>query len=96
LLSFEVDVVKLDGALTKNLRSCARSRQILLGLINLTHATGALCVAEHIESQEQLDLVSAMGCDMVQGFLLSHPVSAEQVHQLPPLQAAPIRQNAVQ
>ncbi len=95
LRSFEVDVVKLDGALTKSLRSCARSRQILLGLINLTHATGALCVAEHIESQEQLELVSAMGCDMVQGFLLSHPVMAEQVHELPPLQPARMRQKAV-
>lgn len=96
LRSFEVDVVKLDGTLMKNLRSCARSRQILLGLINLTHATGALCVAEHIESREQLELVSAMGCDMVQGFLLSHPVSAEKFHELPPSQAIQIHQAAVQ
>lgn len=70
------DVVKLDGSLMTSLKDCSRSRQILLGLINLCHAADALCVAEHIEDAGQLELVKAMGCDMVQGFYLGRPAAS--------------------
>lgn len=73
------DVVKIDGSLTRDIQACARSRQILLGLINLCHAAGALCVAEHIETEEQLTLVRTMGCDLVQGFHLAHPLKGDRL-----------------
>lgn len=79
------DVVKIDGSLTRDIQYCARSRQILLGLINLCHAAGALCVAEHIETDEQLGLVQAMGCDLVQGFFVSRPLAADQLEMLQPM-----------
>lgn len=87
LRDLEFDVVKLDGSLTEKIAFCARSRQILLGLVNLCHAAGALCVAEHIETHEQLTLVKAMGCDMAQGFYLSQPMEAGQLVELAIAQA---------
>jgi diguanylate cyclase (GGDEF)-like protein len=69
------DVIKLDGSLTTDIEHCERSRRILLGLINLCHATGAKCVAEHIETEEQLTLIRAMGCDFAQGYFLAPPAA---------------------
>ncbi|WP_172835989.1 putative bifunctional diguanylate cyclase/phosphodiesterase [Porphyrobacter sp. CACIAM 03H1] len=76
------DVVKLDGSLTKDIETCTRSRQVLLGLVNLCHAAGALCVAEHIETAGQLDLVRTMGCDLAQGFHLSRPIEPDHIEGL--------------
>lgn len=73
------DIVKLDGTLTRNITHSPRSRQILLGLINLWHATDAVCVAEQIEEPGQLDMLKAMGCDYAQGYLLWRPVCSEEV-----------------
>lgn len=82
LRDLEFDIVKLDGALTKNIQHCTKSRELLLGIVNLCHAAGALCVAEHIETEEQLTLVRAMGCDMVQGYHLSRPINARELRKL--------------
>jgi EAL domain-containing protein (putative c-di-GMP-specific phosphodiesterase class I) len=76
------DVVKLDGSLTKNIKECSRSRQILLGLINLCHSVGARCVAEHIEDEEQFTLIKAMGCDLAQGYYLGRPSNAASFSSL--------------
>lgn len=76
LTDLVVDVVKLDGSLLAHIHECARSRQILLGLVNLCHAAGAKCVAEHVEAEEQLVLLKAMGCDFAQGFHLGRPSGA--------------------
>lgn len=67
-LSF--DVVKFDGSLSSEIVSCPRARHVLQGLVHLCHSVGAKCVAEHIETREQLDLIEAMACDMVQGHFL--------------------------
>lgn len=67
------DVIKLDGSLTADIQHCERSRGILLGLIDLCHAAGAKCVAEHVETQDQLTLIRAMGCDFAQGYFLGMP-----------------------
>jgi diguanylate cyclase (GGDEF)-like protein len=69
------DVVKLDGSLTTDIQHCERSRRILLGLIELCHASGAKCVAEHVETKEQLSLIRAMGCDFAQGYHIGRPAS---------------------
>lgn len=73
------DTIKLDGTLIDNVLESERSRQILLGLVDLCHAAGARCVAEHIEIYEQLNLAQAMGCDYGQGFCLGKPSSSERM-----------------
>lgn len=74
------DVVKLDGSLIRDIEDCARSRGLLLGLINLCHSLDTLCVAEHVESAGQHALITQMGCDYIQGFHCGRPVSASRFH----------------
>jgi EAL domain-containing protein (putative c-di-GMP-specific phosphodiesterase class I) len=43
----------------------------------MAHALGLQVVVEGVETEEQLALLREIGCDLVQGFLLSRPVRAE-------------------
>ena len=52
------------------------------GIIGLAHSLQLEVVAEGVETQEQLNLLGAMGCDINQGFLLYKPMPADQVEKL--------------
>ncbi len=62
-----------------NIIHSERSRQILSGLVDLCHSAGARCVAEHIETHEQLKMARAVGCDYGQGFCLGKPATSERM-----------------
>jgi EAL domain-containing protein (putative c-di-GMP-specific phosphodiesterase class I) len=79
-LSF--DTIKLDGSLIDNVLHDEKSRQVLLCLVDLCHAAGARCVAEHIESHEQLEVVHEMGCDYGQGYCLGKPATSESMMKM--------------
>ena len=51
----------------------------LLKLFLLGHSLGMDIVAEGVETIENLDFLKAQGCDMVQGYLISRPIPAEQL-----------------
>jgi EAL domain-containing protein (putative c-di-GMP-specific phosphodiesterase class I) len=52
------------------------------GIIGLAHSLDLEVVAEGVETQEQLTLLGAMGCDINQGFLLFKPMPAEEIKKL--------------
>lgn len=74
LREMSFDVVKLDGSLVTSLSGSPRSQNLMRGLIDLCGALGVVCIAEHVESPEQLDILRKMGCDQAQGFLIGKPV----------------------
>ena len=43
---------------------------------------GLRCVAEGVETRAELDTVTALGCDIVQGFIFSRPKSAADVSRM--------------
>ena len=55
--------------------SCARSSRSAT-------TWGSRCVAEGVETEEQLEFLRANGCDELQGYYLSTPVSAWQMGKL--------------
>ena len=62
------------GAMDRN-----RSDRVLVNAtIELAHSLGHTVVAEGVETQEALDLLQTMGCDRVQGFLISRPVPRDE------------------
>ncbi|MEO0698998.1 MAG: EAL domain-containing protein, partial [Pseudomonadota bacterium] len=48
-------------------------------VLNLANSLGLHSVVEGVETQKQLEMVTSMGADCAQGFLLSHPLSLEQL-----------------
>jgi EAL domain-containing protein (putative c-di-GMP-specific phosphodiesterase class I) len=83
LRNLPVDCLKIDRSFVKDLDiSGSSSTTMVRGIIGLAHSLQLEVVAEGVETQEQLTLLGAMGCDINQGFLLYKPMPAEQVEKL--------------
>lgn len=69
--------LKIDKLFILNLTSSNRDPLIVRSTIDLAHALDMQVTAEGVESPAALALLSVMGCDMVQGYLISKPVSLD-------------------
>jgi diguanylate cyclase (GGDEF)-like protein len=76
------NVVKLDRTFLEDVERDARGASFVSAVIALAHAAGMSVVMEGIETQAQLDIASAAGADVVQGFLLGPPLSAKAAGEL--------------
>ncbi|HVB06346.1 MAG TPA: EAL domain-containing protein [Acidimicrobiales bacterium] len=72
-----VDGVKVDQSFVAGLSEDAYDREIVASVIHLAHALGMEVIAEGVETADQLRRLRALGCDCVQGFLLSRPHPAD-------------------
>ncbi len=71
----DIDVLKLDRSLLVDFYLDPRSVEIVSSLVGLAHRLGMTTVAEGVSEDAQLPLLHRIGCDQVQGFLFSPPVS---------------------
>lgn len=82
LRDFPFDIVKIDRNFTAQLSTDRATRFIVEAMIDLSHALGLAVVAEGVETAPELAQISEIGADHVQGFLLSHPLTADQLTAL--------------
>jgi diguanylate cyclase len=66
--------VKIDRSLISQIDFSAESRMIVNSTIQMVHSLGRSVVAEGVETEAILKLVSQMGCDKAQGYLISKPM----------------------
>lgn len=71
--------LKLDRSFVRNTETNQNDVTICAATINLAHNLGLSIVAEGVETSFQRDLLIAHKCDVLQGFLFSPPLPAEQV-----------------
>jgi EAL domain-containing protein (putative c-di-GMP-specific phosphodiesterase class I) len=71
-----IHLLKIDQSFISNMREPGSTGPIVEAIISLAHGLGLKTVAEGVEHEEQLHSLQKAGCDLVQGFHLSHPVSA--------------------
>jgi diguanylate cyclase (GGDEF)-like protein len=81
LSNLAVGELKLDRTFIASLatRQSGRDFELVRSTIDLGHALGLRVVAEGIEDRETLDLLSAIGCDLAQGYFISRPKAAEDL-----------------
>ncbi len=73
-----VDAIKLDMNFIRNMHSKeSRNNRIVELMIDIAGYLGVPVVAEGVETQDQVDLLRSMGCQIVQGYYFSKPVTAE-------------------
>ena len=82
LNKFAVDKIKIDRSFVQNLDTSAASDAIVQAMIDLAKAVGVEVTAEGVETAGQRDFLRSVGCDEMQGFLLSRPLWADQVDLL--------------
>lgn len=81
LRKFTVDKVKIDRSFVSGITEDADHLSIVQAVVGLTHALGMTSVAEGVETEEQLILIRASGCNEAQGYLFSHPLPADEIMQ---------------
>jgi Amt family ammonium transporter len=82
LARMPIDVVKLSPKLTAAATTAGRSAAVLQSLIHLGQALGMQVIAQGIETQEQLDAVCRMGCELGQGHLFSYALEPARATSL--------------
>jgi EAL domain-containing protein (putative c-di-GMP-specific phosphodiesterase class I) len=66
--------VKIDQAFVADVHRSRDCRLIIRGITDLAHGLGLIATAEGVETVEQLRAVQELGCDLVQGYLISPPM----------------------
>ena len=74
LRSMPLDRVKLDPSLIADIEHSEKARVIVQAVVQLIKGVGAEIVAEAVENSAQADILRAMGCDTVQGFVFGEPM----------------------
>jgi diguanylate cyclase (GGDEF)-like protein/PAS domain S-box-containing protein len=76
---FAADVVKIDRSFIANLSGSAHTQKLVRSVIEMAKSLDLQSVAEGIETERQLEIVQALGCEIAQGYLFSPPVAAERI-----------------
>ncbi len=82
LSQLPVSELKIDRGFVKGMLENDGDRTIVHATVDLGHNLGLNVVAEGVEQQAELDALRAMGCDLVQGFLLSEPLAEPALEAL--------------
>jgi PAS domain S-box-containing protein/diguanylate cyclase (GGDEF)-like protein len=79
LISLDIDILKIDGSLIKDIDTNKSGQSIVKSIINFTKELGIKTVAEFVCSKEIYDLLKEMDIDYFQGYYISKPLSIEQL-----------------
>ncbi|WP_084113134.1 putative bifunctional diguanylate cyclase/phosphodiesterase [Belnapia moabensis] len=82
LWRFPFNKLKIDRSFISNMNAEPKAMAIVSTIIALGRALGITITAEGIETEKQAEALSGVGCSQGQGYLLGHPMSAEQAGSL--------------
>lgn len=82
LKRYPVDTIKIDRSFIGSIPENSDDLVFVKSFIDLAKGLGKNIVAEGVETREQYDLLKKMGCEVIQGFLFSPPVSPEKMERL--------------
>jgi diguanylate cyclase (GGDEF)-like protein/PAS domain S-box-containing protein len=75
---YPIDAVKIDRSFVMGLGEDPRALALCRAIVTMTHELGMHVVAEGVETAEQAELLTAMGCDWAQGYYFGRPVGAAE------------------
>lgn len=78
LKALPLDALKLDRSLVVDIEHDPRDRAILAAMVAMARALGLKVIAEGVETEGQLAILRAEGCDVFQGFLRAGPMDAAE------------------
>jgi diguanylate cyclase (GGDEF)-like protein len=75
------DKLKIDRSFIASMETCEDSRKIVDAIVGLGHSLGLVTVAEGIEDIASADRLSALGCQLGQGFWFGHPSPVAETNE---------------
>jgi EAL domain-containing protein (putative c-di-GMP-specific phosphodiesterase class I) len=79
LRQLPVSVVKIDRTFVGGLGDGAQDAAIVSGVIGMAHALGTLAIAEGVETVQQRDRLTELGCTHAQGWLYARPMENNEI-----------------
>lgn len=76
------DLLKIDKAFIDPLNSSEASKQYVATIVNIGHVMKFEVISEGVETEAQLQTLTSIGCDFIQGYLWGKPVSIEEAAKL--------------
>ncbi|MGE5627043.1 MAG: putative bifunctional diguanylate cyclase/phosphodiesterase [Solirubrobacterales bacterium] len=77
LKMFFFDRIKIAQPLIDSIGEDTYDKEIVKAIITLAKSIGIKTIAEGVETEQQLDILTELGCEEIQGFLLGKPMPAE-------------------
>ena len=78
LKKLPVSELKIDRSFINDMQQSQNDEVIVHSTIELAHNLGLSVVAEGVESSDTLDRLASLGCDIAQGFVISHPLALDE------------------
>ena len=78
LKKFPIDTIKIDRSFVSDIATNQDDAEIIRTIINMGKTLNRKLIAEGVETIEQLDILREYGCDEIQGYYISRPLSGEK------------------
>ncbi len=82
LKEFPLHRLKIDKSFVSDIDQDSKNVGLAKTIITMGHGLGLEVIAEGVETVEQLSILRELGCDIVQGYYYSQPLSADEVTEL--------------
>jgi diguanylate cyclase (GGDEF)-like protein len=79
LKQFPLDTLKIDQSFVKDIETNTQDKAITKAIIAMAKSLRLSTIAEGVETEKQYEILCDMGCDEIQGFLISKAVPAEDI-----------------
>jgi diguanylate cyclase (GGDEF)-like protein len=78
LKQFKIYKLKIDRSFVRDIGSNPEDQAIVAAIVSMARGLGLSTISEGVETEQQLDLLREQGCDEIQGYYYSRPLTAEQ------------------
>lgn len=78
LKKFDIDYLKIDRAFVQNVEADRNDQILCEAIVAMAHKLEIQVIAEGVETIAQRDYLASIGCDYMQGYLLSRPLPADE------------------
>jgi len=82
LKHIKIDCLKIDKYFVDDIIDDEETRLIVTSMIEMGHNLGHGIIAEGVETQGQCDILKELGCETIQGYLFSKPVSPDEISKI--------------
>ncbi len=77
LNKFDIDYLKIDKSFVENIETQANDRALSEAIVVMAHKLGLKIIAEGVETEAQQKFLKEAGCDFMQGYLFSEPMTVD-------------------
>ncbi len=79
LMNLDVDILKIDKSFINNMLNSDKKTKVVQSIVDLGHTMDMTITAEGVENKEQVEYLSSIHCNYIQGYYYSKPLKAEDL-----------------